>query len=338
MHFQILWRRHRRAQRPRELNTYPATPTAYYEGQYPGSRAVRANRFEFTTAIQRVELNTYPVTQTGYYSGYYPGSKAVQSYQTSFPVKRQTLPELNRYPITSSAFIEGYYPGSTAVQTNRVSFNATLQTVSTLSRYRTTADVAYTAWITHFERTRPGVKEHYNPLEHNAYPATPASYYEGHYPGSAAPVTHRYRFRFNLQTTPELNSFPGTTISADVVSWQTHFEPTRNYTRRKNQRVELNTYPATPAAFYDGYYPAHVCLRAYRTVYNSVCLHLIGNEFTGIATAELLISHGIQSAMFNNYGQLSAITTTMGKLSIMRSSEGHESEMNDTHGINSEIN
>jgi len=122
----------RRLQKTR-LDSYPATPAGFFDGFYPGSKAVESNKvgqdrarqlipelnsypatpaivphssivgsgFHFNAGLKRklqsVELNTYPATPTGYYSGYYPGSKAVQSYKVSFDRKIQSV-ELNEYP------------------------------------------------------------------------------------------------------------------------------------------------------------------------------------------------------------------------------------------------
>ena len=86
------------------------------------------------------------------------------------------------------------------------------------------------------------------------YPATPAGYYTGYYPGSKAVESFRTEFNRKHQNLPELNSYPSAVADVVVTAWDTHFEKTRR-TRYKLQKTELNSYPETPAGYYTGHYP-----------------------------------------------------------------------------------
>jgi len=123
----------RKLQSVLELNVRPETPTGYYSGYYPGSKAVKAETkrsnytltltpelnsypptpapvtysaivesgYNFNKGLARtrldVELNEYPSTPAGYYSGYYPGSELATGFKSEFNRSLQTV-ELNEYP------------------------------------------------------------------------------------------------------------------------------------------------------------------------------------------------------------------------------------------------
>ena len=235
MHFQILWRRQRRAQRPPEQNNYPATPAAYYEGHYPGSAAVKTNRVSFKRALQRnPELNQYPISLTGYY----PGSKAADISRTSFKRTLQGLPELNVYPVTVQSSAWGVHFERTRNTTNR-----RLLSIIELDQYTTTpvaGEPDPSAWVLHFERTNNNTNRKLLTSELNTYPSTPVAYYTGYYPGSALAISQKYSFKRKLQTL-ELNEYPVISVLPVFV---TPLKTTRNRTNRRLQTLpELSVYP-----------------------------------------------------------------------------------------------
>lgn len=142
-------------------------------------------------------------------------------------------------------------------------------------------------------------RDHLTSPELNSYPATPAGYYAGYYPGSQAVQANRISFKTRIQHLPELNSYPVTPIevpypsylspksykvsykallqklpelntypvtppAAVVYPWITEVTKTRNNTNRKRLDVELNIYPQTPGGYYTGYYPGSIVARSFK--------------------------------------------------------------------------
>jgi hypothetical protein len=196
--FQVIWREHRKQPIPPELNNYPATPSGYYEGYFPGSTLATSNRTEFKSRLQRLpELNTFPAAAvvsplTAYLQ---PAANRIR-----FKIKRGAIPELNSYP----AAIVG---------------------------------APVTSWLTHFEHTQNATNRKPLFIELNTYPATPAGYYTGYYPGSALAESYGVKYKAKRQAVPEHNIYPVAASIADITAWLTHFEVIRNVTNRRRLDV-----------------------------------------------------------------------------------------------------
>jgi len=141
------------------------------------------------------------------------------------------------------------------------------QLVPELNQYPESPEVnPYPGWVSHFEPTKNGTNRKLRKsLELNEHPETPAGYYSGYYPGSELAKGIRASFRINRQDIPELNTYPATPEAAILPSFETHFEATRNRTNRRLKRLELNTYPETPAGYYSGYYPGSKRAEGFKT-------------------------------------------------------------------------
>jgi hypothetical protein len=87
--------------------------------------------------------------------------------------------------------------------------------------------------------------------EQNVYPATPAEYYTGYFPGSKAVTESRSSFDIKRQELPEFNAWPVEVTEVPVTAWLTQFEPTKNLTNRRIPEVLEK--PWTPNY---GFYPA----------------------------------------------------------------------------------
>lgn len=238
MRLQIHWRRPRRAQRLPELNNYPETPQAYYEGEFPGSKIVETLRTNFNVKLQKLpEHNVYPLTH------YYPASNLETSNKVSFKTKLQRLPQLDLHPETNqhSAYVLqeanrvefkvnhltaleafdapknfGEYPGSALATSFRANFKVKRQTLSELNIYpliQVAEDIV--AWETHFEKTKQTKFKRQN-VELNTYPVTPTGYYSGYYPGSKSVETLKANFNARIQPLPQLDSFPAAPVVVDV--------------------------------------------------------------------------------------------------------------------------
>lgn len=221
-------------------------------------------------ALRPPKHHSYPATPAAYYNGYYPGPGEVKARYTAHYVRRQKLPQLDIYLSASPAV------------------------------------PAITAWLTHFKRTRNQTHRKTIGVALDEYPVTPAGYYSGYYPGSAAVSGNRIKYKTQLQGVQKLNNYPATPQgyyegyypgSSLVGSFRTTY-------RRSNQVVELNQYPATPAvseqpltafqwppihlrhehrkglqlpvlnvytatppAYYDGYYPGSAAVYSFKTGY-----------------------------------------------------------------------
>lgn len=252
MRLQIYWRRPRRAQRLPELDNYPETPQAYYEGEFPGSKRVETLRSEFKVRHQSLpEHNVYPLTH------YYPASNLETANKISFRTKLQSLPELNIYPETTQ------HPAYVLQKANYTKFKVKhLTAIETLDQPKNFGEYPGSGLAESF-RVEFKTKLQQLP-ELNVYTATPIAYYEGEYPGSALATSFRMSFKVKLQTLPELNFYPLVGVVEVITAWETHFEKTKQ-TKFRLQNVELNTYPETPTGYYSGYYPGSKAVETIRT-------------------------------------------------------------------------
>lgn len=155
-HFRVYWRRQRKGQRLPELNSFPATPQAYYDGHYPGSVAVKVNRSEFNVEFQKPpEFNVYPQTPS---ANQYPAFVLEAANNSSFTQTHQELPELNTYPATPIGYYSGFYPGSALAKVNRVWFRRKHQAVE-LNEYPETID--FVPSVPGLEFTLPSNRLHF---------------------------------------------------------------------------------------------------------------------------------------------------------------------------------
>ena len=217
-HFQVVWRRGRKLQASPELDQYPTTPAGYYTGYYPASGAVDANRIEFNQGLQSLpELDVYP-------SSVVPG-QPVTAWQNpaSFRVglrRRLQANELNEYPATPVGYYTGHFPGSARVAAIRSEFRQSRQRLPELNSFPATpVAVVLSAWAVHFERTRNATRRRRLSFNLDVYPATPAGYYSGYYPGSGLARANRNEYVQRLQLAPEFNGWPvavTTLTSADL--------------------------------------------------------------------------------------------------------------------------
>ena len=170
--------------------------------------------------------------------------------------QRLKVLELDRYPSTPAGYYSGYYPGSGEVLPLKIRYSYARQKLQELNVYPTAEGVPPSAYADHFEPTKDTTNTKLQEVQElNQYTATPAAYYEGHYPGSKLAEGQKQGSKVKRQELPELNSYPATPQTAPITATDTHFEKTRNLTNRVRQDVELDQYTQTDPDYYEGYYP-----------------------------------------------------------------------------------
>ena len=175
------------------------------------------------------------------------------------PYRAQVVPEHNEF--TETPVVANPYPSWLIHFEPTKKTKRSLRTVPVHNVYPLTPP--YIAWAIHFEPTENNTNRRLREtLELNTFPATPAGYYDGYYPGSEIAQSLSFESKRKLQVVPELNTYPATPAQVPLPAWGLHFEPIKNLTNHKQINVELNTYPETPAGYYSGYYPGSLMAKA----------------------------------------------------------------------------
>ena len=206
------------------------------------------------------EHNQYPTTPA--VIEYYP------AWQTSFTQtknatdRRSLNVELNTYPATP---LVNVYP-AWLVSFNRTSNKTNRKLQQAPSNPAHPLTPPYIAWVTDYTVTKNATNRRLiTDLEIDNYPATPAGYYSGYFPGSKISKSNRTVYKRRLQSVLELNTYPATPAPGQpITGWITHFEQTSNKTNRRLLGVELNQYPVTPIAPVADYYAGAQLITAYR--------------------------------------------------------------------------
>jgi hypothetical protein len=248
-----------------ELNEFPGTvvPDEPLTAYTPSG-------FNFNSGLdrtlQRLKLREYPATPAGYYSGYYPGSKRVEPLYKSSNYTLQTVPELNTYP-------------------------------------QAAADEPLPAFTPSGFNFNPGLTRALQTVELNEFPATPAAYYSGYYPGSG-PVTANFKqSNYNRIDLPELNSYPATPA---LVPYSSIVKSGFNFNSglsRKRLGVELNEFPATPAGYYSGYYPGSKLAEGFRTKFDRKLQTVELNEYPAPPTSPAILPAFMAPDVFYRAGK-----------------------------------
>ena len=194
-----------------ELDEYPQTPAGFFDGFWPASLTLRP--FEIEYDRQRLDLpehDVFPPTPLGFFDGFWPGSKRVDAFNWSFKRALQRLPQHDRFPPPPVSAVD--YPGLTAVlKSNTISFDRHIQAVLIPPEYPPTPPNAGIAGETRIDPfTWSFDRALLQPLELNQRPPTPAGFFDGFYPGSAAVKSFRVQFDIQIQAVLELDEHPAT--------------------------------------------------------------------------------------------------------------------------------
>jgi hypothetical protein len=239
-----------------ELDEHPPTPPAFFEGFFPAP--FRVKRIAITyhrVALRVLDPHVYPATPLGFFEGQWPSHKPPPTLKSSF--KREIQPVLNPhvYPATPPGFFDGFWPGSARVVTNRTNFKRTLQTPLELNEFPpppvSAEDYAAFTPVAKFNWSyKRNLQSLGNP---HVYPPTPAGFFDGFYPGSARVEANRTAFVQRLQSVPQLDERPATPPPTPP---QPAVTANRVEFHRTRQALAHNPdYPATPAGFFDGFWP-----------------------------------------------------------------------------------
>jgi hypothetical protein len=258
----------RQIQKLPQLDERPPTPPGFFEGHWPGSKAVESFNVSFERQLQKLpQLDEYPETPFGFQWGFYPGSKRVEAFTWEFKRKPQTV-ELNEYPETPPGFFEGQWPASLTLRPFEISFERRLQQLPPLWEYPATppgffegqwpASLTLRPFEISFERKRRDLP----PLWE--YPPTPPGFFEGFYPGSKRAESLFVSFDRALQELPKLDRFAPPPVSAeDYAAFTPVTKFSWSYKRHLQPVLIPPEYPPTPFGFQWGFYPGSAGVKSF---------------------------------------------------------------------------
>lgn len=240
-------------------------------------------------------------------------------FQIRWKRHRQRLKvlQLDQYPSTPAGYYSGYYPGSGLSVSNKIRYKYALQKLPELNQYPLApADIV--ELIT--QPTRKTKRTLRITPELNQYTPTPQDYYSGFYPGSKLAESQKTKRKVTLRSTPELDSYPAAPVQAPVTAFDIHFEKTKNLTKRKRINVELNQYPQTQQAYYEGYYPGSGPVKANKIQFKRKHQEIELDEYPqpplSAAILPAYIAGVILRARKTRYNALSTVLSTYEVLTV----------------------
>jgi hypothetical protein len=246
----------RTLQTPLEIDEYPVTPPVPIS-VVAETPALKATLIEFERQLQKLpQLDEHPPTPLGFFDGFWPGSKAVESLHSSFEAEIQPVLNPHVYPPTPLGFFDGFWPASKPFPTFRSSFKRIIQAVLIPPVYPPTPVSAenYPALTPVLRSKRIEFTRALQTLELNEYPPTPPPI--SVVAETPALKANRVSFKRALQTLPHPESSPKTQIS--VVAETPALKANRIDFKRTLQTIaEINEYPFIPSTIvpYTAYTP-----------------------------------------------------------------------------------
>jgi hypothetical protein len=200
---------------PLEIDVYPLPPVSAedYAGYTP-AKSIRCN--ELNRTLQALaNPHVYPPTPAGYFAGFYPGSGRVTALRAVFARVLQALPQLDERPKTPTP-LTAYTP---VLKSNRIEYT------------RTRRDLSQNA----------------------AYPATPAGYFAGFFPGSGRVNASLIEFTRAIQALPQHDEWPQIPPVPALTAWTSATDSNKSrFERNLKAPLELNERPETPPSIIEG--------------------------------------------------------------------------------------
>lgn len=248
----------RQVQKLPELDVYPPTPPAFFEGFFPAPFRVKRIPATYHREAKRV-LDPHVYPPAGTFAGFWPANKRVEANRTAFARRRQLIPELDRYAETPKS--AEAYAGHTPVPSLKSPIKWRIQPV----------------------------------LNPHVYPPTPAGFFDGFWPGSKAVESSLVKFTRILvklpqhdQWTPPLPNVLALPQPANRVKFtrrvQTVIHPELptatppgfrwprppmptfriEFQRELARLPQHDQWTPTPPGFFEGQYPAAIRIEANR--------------------------------------------------------------------------